>query len=122
MSRLNSRGARRVLLALGALAVVSLTFASPALAGRGHYGPPRGYRGGHYWVPPFPLPPLPRVVVGVPFPPVVVVPGPPVPYPAYGYYGGRGEYERGYEDGWRDRDRDGYYRAGPYRRGCGCDD
>jgi hypothetical protein len=126
-----------VLLPIGLLAVMSLVLASPAFAGggrghgykhghghgyghghghgHGHYGPKRVYRAG-YWGPPFPLPPLPGVVVNLPFPPVVVVPGPPVAYPGYGYYRDRGEYDRGYEDGWRDRDRDGYYRyrGGPY--------
>jgi hypothetical protein len=125
MAPINSRNVRRALLAISGLVVASLVLASPALAGggrghgykhghwHGHHGPARVYRGG-YWAPPFPLPPLPGVVVSVPFPPVVVVPGPPVAYPAYGYYGDGREYDRGYEDGWRDRDRDGYYR---YRRG-----
>lgn len=112
MSLLDQPGLRRALLALAAFAALSMALASPALADHG-----RRYGGrGRPWHPPFP-----RVVVGLPLPPVVIVAGPPV-YDRGRYYGhdraarayDRG-YEDGYDDGYDDRDRE-QWRRERYRR------
>jgi hypothetical protein len=95
MSLLSRLGLRRAMLATCAFAAVSLAFATPALADRGHG------RGNRHW-----RPPMPRVIVGLPLPPLVIVAGPRGPRDYdYDYdrgYGRRGSYDRGYEDGYDD--------------------
>jgi hypothetical protein len=121
------RTLRRALLATCAFAVVSLSLATPALADGGRWG--RHYGGGnHYWHPPFP--PLPRVVVGLPLPPFIVLGGPrPRDYrDGYGYGYDRRDrgydrgYQDGYDDGYRDdRGRSDWRRERGYRGHRDCD-
>jgi hypothetical protein len=139
MSSLSKTGLRGALLALGAFALLSGVLAAPALAdpghgrayrhyGNGYYGGARHYdrRGDGHWRPAFPFP-VPRVVVGLPLPPVVVLGGPRYGY-GYGYDRDGRAYDRGYQDGyddgyddrsrdeWRQRDR---YRPSRYDD-CNC--
>jgi hypothetical protein len=123
MSLLSKTSLRRVVLALSAFAVLSMTLATPALADRGRRHGHHRHHGGHRWHPPFP-----RVVVGFPLPPVVIVAGPRAR--DYGYddrrydRGGRAYdrgYEDGYEDGYDDRDREEWRRERRHRHRRDCD-
>jgi hypothetical protein len=121
-------GLRRTLLALCAFAAVSMALATPALAD--HRQHRRHYRshGGHRW-----HPPLPRIHVAFPLPPVVIVAGPRARdygYDDRGYddrrydRGGRAYergYEDGYEDGYDDRGREAWRRDRRHRHDRDCD-
>jgi hypothetical protein len=115
MSLLSKTGLRRVLLALSAFAVVSLALSTPALADPRHHR--RHHR--HHW-----RPPLPRVHVGIPLPPLVIVAGGPRRDYDYDRRYDRRErayergYEDGYDDGYDDRDREEWRRRHRHQRDC----